>query len=75
MKEQLYKYTVVVCEFYDTPSHETEITNTAVDEKGRELWYHNPEEAIKKMEELDEDAPDNKVYLVQVDRYCDPYER
>ena len=43
--------------------------------KGRELWYHNPEEAIKKMEELDEGAPDNKVYLVQVDRYCDPYAR
>jgi hypothetical protein len=75
MKEQLYKYTVKVCEFYDTPSHEAEITNTAVDEKGCELWYYSPEEAIKKMEELDEDAPDNKVYLVQVDRYCDPYER
>ena len=43
--------------------------------KEHEVNCITPEEAIKKMEELDEDAPDNKVYLVQVDRYCDPYAR
>jgi hypothetical protein len=74
MSEQLYRYTVLVCEFYDAGSHEIEVTNKVLDEKGNELWYHTPEEALNKRDELDMDNPDN-VYSVEVDYYVDPYER
>jgi len=73
MKEQLYMYTVMVCEFYYLGLHEVEVINKAVDDKGCVLWYHTPEEALKKKDELDRGSTDN-VYSVEVDYYCDTCE-
>ena len=73
---QLYRYTIQSHSLIDTPTGEYEDIRDVVGDNGATLWYHTPEEALKRSGELEEEA-DKKgtelMYSVSVDYWVDPY--